>query len=316
VDILSDALAVARTGKPHSARMELRSPWRVHVEALAGAGFHVVLHGSCWMIPPGGGTPLALEAGDLVFFPHGIGHDMTDDPDSPASLAARTSLADLAADGANDDPVGSAGGGCRSTVLLCGAYLMARTRPHPLLTGLPDVVHLPTGLGRHDGLRAAIELLGGELGRPGLGAAAVRPALLDMLLAFIVRAWYEERDAAGGGGAADGWARAVTDPPVRAALDAIHRDPGRGWTVESLGAAAGMSRGAFSRRFAALTGRPPLTYLTWWRMTLAAQRLRESDASLGAIAGRLGYTSEFAFAKAFKRAHGVAPGAYRRDRAG
>ena len=104
------------------------------------------------------------------------------------------------------------------------------------------------------------------------------------------------------------------DPQIAAALRAIHADPARQWTVEELGQRAGLSRAAFARRFTGLVGQPPLTYLTWWRMTTAAGFLLRSDAPLSAVARRIGYTSEFAFATAFKRAYGMAPGTYRRRR--
>ena len=96
------------------------------------------------------------------------------------------------------------------------------------------------------------------------------------------------------------------------ALEAMHQDPARRWTVASLAAQAGLSRAPFARRFTALVGRPPLAYLTWWRMTVAARMLRESDATVAVIARRVGYSSEFAFATAFRREHGSAPGRYRR----
>jgi AraC-like DNA-binding protein len=102
---------------------------------------------------------------------------------------------------------------------------------------------------------------------------------------------------------------------VTEALRAIHAEPGRAWTVAELGAAGGLSRAAFARRFTALVGEPPLTYLTWWRMTTAGRLLRSDDLSLRQIAERTGYTSEFAFAKAFKREYGVPPGQYRRGAA-
>src|SRR5436190_8548094 len=96
--------------------------------------------------------------------------------------------------------------------------------------------------------------------------------------------------------------RALTDPAISAALRDLHENPARSWTVAQLGARAGLSRAAFARRFTALVGQPPLTYLTWWRMTIAAQLLRGTDAPLAAVAARTGYTSEYAFANAFKRA--------------
>jgi AraC-like DNA-binding protein len=133
------------------------------------------------------------------------------------------------------------------------------------------------------------------------------PALLDTLLLYILRAFFEEVSCAATGG----WAAALGDEAVTAALQEIHGDPAHPWTVEELGARAGLSRAAFARRFTTLVGQPPLGYLTWWRMTTAGRLLRESDAPLRTIAQQAGYLSEFAFAKAFKREYGLSPGRYR-----
>lgn len=150
-------------------------------------------------------------------------------------------------------------------------------------------------------------MLGSELENPRIGSDGIVPALIDSLLLYILRAWLDDQPAA----AAAGWAAALRDPAVAPALAAIHGDPSAGWTVESLAVRAGLSRAAFARRFATLVGEPPLAYLTRWRMTTAAQLLRESDVPLSAVAARTGYGSEFAFAKAFKREYGLPPGGYR-----
>jgi AraC-like DNA-binding protein len=177
-----------------------------------------------------------------------------------------------------------------------------------LLDALPEVVHLPAHLGRHPGLRSTVDLLAAELAQPRLGTDAIVPALLDTLLLYVLRAWFDAQPVSG----ATGWAAALGDPGTAAALRAIHGDPARPWTVATLAAEAGLSRAPFARRFAALLGQPPLTYLTWWRMTTAARLLRESDQPLTAVAARVGYASEFAFSAAFKRRYGVAPGRFRR----
>jgi AraC-like DNA-binding protein len=188
-------------------------------------------------------------------------------------------------------------------VTLCGAYEIEPTRTHPLVHGLPELIHVaPT-----DELRAAVGLLAAETERPRLGTDAVVPALLDTMLLYLLRSWYDDQPAA-----ATGWAAALNDPVTGAALHAMHEDPGRAWTVASLAAHAGLSRAPFARRFTTLVGRPPLGYLTWWRMTVAARLLRDSDATVAAVAHRVGYGSEFAFATAFRRHHGSAPGRYRR----
>jgi AraC-like DNA-binding protein len=297
VDVLSDAVTAMRTGEPHSRRTRLAGPFARRFPAVAGAGFHVVLQGSAWL-HPGGGDPVELRVGDVAFLPHGGAHGLADDPTTPLPREA----SDLPLSGSGDDAAPGA-----STVLLCGAYLLQRA--HPVLDELPELVHLPTTVGRHPGLRAAVDLLGAELDRPRPGADAMITALLDVLLLQILRAWLADR---AGAAQPTGWAAALADPPVAAALRAIHAEPARDWTVADLGARAGLSRSAFARRFAALVGRPPLAYLTWWRLTLAARRLRAGDAPLAAVAREVGYGSEFAFAAAFKREFGTPPGAYRR----
>ncbi|MEV0177481.1 AraC family transcriptional regulator [Streptomyces sp. NPDC050803] len=304
MDVLSDAVAAMRTGRPHSTRRDKYGPWGMRFEASSGAGFHVLLRGSAWLIPAKS-EPVELGPGDVVFLASGCGHGVASALDVPMEEVR------LKEDGTwpelPPDPVGS---GPPTTVMLCGAYLMDRSRAHPLLTELPEVIHLPSRVGTHGSLRAAVELLGTELADPQPGSDTIVTSLLDTLLLYILRAWWlRERH---GSGHPTGWAAALADPAVAAALRAIHGDPSHPWTVEELGARGGLSRAAFARRFTTLVGAPPLTYLTWWRMTTAGRLLREDDVPLRLIAGRTGYTSEFAFAKAFKREFGVAPGQYRR----
>ncbi|KAB2340986.1 AraC family transcriptional regulator [Actinomadura rudentiformis] len=277
MDVLSDAIAAMRLGRPHSARTILESPHETHFESQQGAGFHVILQGSCRLLPAEG-EPLLLGVGDVVFLPRELGHGI--------AVPGEAGVARM----------------------LCGAYRLDQARAHPLFAELPEVVHVPARVGRHPSLQGAIELLGQELDRrTPLGGDAALPALLDLLLLYIVRAWYDDRP----GDTATGWAAAFRDPAVAAALRGIHEAPERLWTVQSLAAHADLSRAAFARRFTDLVGSPPLTYLTWWRMTMAARLLRDTDLPLRAVAARTGYTSEFAFARAFKREFGAAPGQYR-----
>ncbi|TMR98256.1 AraC family transcriptional regulator [Nonomuraea basaltis] len=306
MDVLSDVIAIMRTGRPRSVRVEWHTPWGQRFPSAPGsAGFQVVLQGSGWLLPPEG-PPIALSVGDVVFFPHGHGYAMADSPSTPVAepqCDPVTDDADLFASASIDGP-GAA------TVLLCGGYQLDPSRAHPLLRDLPELIHLPARLGLHPELRAAVELLGAEIHHPRLGADTVVSSLLDMLLLFILRAWF---DAPREHCTVSGWSLALADPGISAALDVMHRDPAHPWTVAELGARAGMSRAAFARRFATLVGQPPLTYLTWWRLATAGRLLRESDAPLGEIAARVGYGSEFAFANAFKREYGLAPGRYRRN---
>lgn len=307
MDILTEALGSMRTGQPTSVRTEGRAPWGLRLPPVAGAGFHVVLHGTCWLVPLAGVTdqqPIALSPGDVVFLRDGRGHILADQPATPAEEERPSQYRP-------DTPIGtvSIGGDGPLTTLLCGNYHLDQGRPHPLVRQLPEVIHLPTGHGRHPELSAAVQLLGAELANPRIGSVGIVPALIDSLLLYILRAWFESRPPA----AAKGWAAALGDGAVAPALAAIHGDPAAPWTVESLAERVGLSRAAFARRFTGLVGEPPMAYLTRWRMTTAARMLRESEAPLTAVAARTGYGSEYAFAKAFKREFGQAPGGYRRQ---
>lgn len=306
--MLSDVIAVVRTGRPRSARIQWHGSWGQRFPSAPGsAAFQVVLQGSCWLLPPSG-APVALGVGDVVFFPHGHGYGLADAPSVPLAEPVCDPLedAELFASASVGQPQGRT-----PTVTLCGGYQLDPSRTHPLLRDLPDVIHLPARLGQRHELRAAVDLLGGEIENPRFGGDAIVPALLDMLLLYILRTWFDEQPERG---TTTGWAAALADPAINAALQAIHGDPAQHWTVQTLGDQAGLSRAAFARRFTALVGQPPLAYLTWWRMTTAARLLRESDVSLSEVAARVGYTSEFAFANAFKREYGTAPGKYRRQR--
>ncbi|MGI5169778.1 AraC family transcriptional regulator [Spirillospora sp. CA-253888] len=306
MDVLSDVIAVMRTGQPRSARVAWHAPWGQRFRAVPGAaGFQVVLRGSCWLLPEDG-APVALGVGDVALFPRGAAHALVDHPATPLTAGDCGPSEGGARYAAPAD-----GPGTPTAVTLCGAYRLDPRRAHPLLASLPEVVHLPAQVGRQSEVRAAVELLGGELTDPRPGVDAVVPALLDTLLLYVLRAWFAD---AGAHAPQAGWAAALADPRIAAALDALHRDPARSWTITELGALARMSRAAFARRFTALVGRPPLAYLTWWRMATAARLLREGDDPLGRVAERVGYGSEFAFAAAFKREYGTAPGRYRRER--
>ena len=302
MDVLSDAVSAMRTGRPHSSRRDKHAPWGMRFEASPGAGFHVVLRGSAWLIPAQG-EPVAVGPGDVVFLAHGRGHALASGLDVPLEHIRPGS------DNRWPAPPPTPREGTPDAVLLCGSYQMDRSRTHRLVSELPDVVHLPARVGAHRSLRAAVELLGMELEEPQPGSDAIVTSLLDTLLLYILRAWWQHDRKV------TGWSAALDDPAVAAALRAIHGDPARPWTVEELGAESGLSRAAFARRFTTLVGEPPLTYLTWWRMTTAGRLLREEDLPLRRIAQQTGYTSEFAFAKAFKREFGVAPGQFRRQRA-
>ncbi|MCX4759337.1 cupin domain-containing protein [Kitasatospora purpeofusca] len=384
MDVVSDAIAAVRIGRPSSNRLRVGGAWSARIPAYEGAGFHVVLEGGCWLLPDGG-EPVRLGAGDAVLLPHGTGHVLASAPLDRGAAAAAVPIDRLLAAARRTPPPGAEGpldgapapegpldgapapegpldgapapegpldgapapegpldgapgplpvlgaAGGPIAELLCGKYRLEHSRSHPLMLELPDVVHLPNRVGAHPQLRAAVDLLGGELASDGAGGALAVPSLIDLLLVYMLRAWLSsprpsvgagadtgagaDADAPPGSGAALGtggrWPAALGDRVVAGALRALHEDPARGWSVEELAASAGVSRATLTRRFTALVGRAPMAYLAWWRMTRAAALLQQSADPLDVIARRVGYATPYALSHAFSRQFGTTPGRYR-----
>ncbi len=304
MDVVSDAISAVHLGHPSSHRVRAAGAWSARSEPYDGAACYVVLSGGCRLLPDGG-APVQLGAGDAVLLPHGTGHVITGT--AAGTAGSRTAAVPFARWLATAEPAtgpvrpGSGDGG---TELLCGTYWLDCSGLHPLLRELPDVVHLPGRVGGHPELRAAIELLAGELDTRRPGSCAALPSLLDLLLVYLVRAWLTEATG-------DRWPRALGDPVTAAALRALHADPAAPWSTERLAREAGVSRATLTRRFTALVGRPPMGYLTWWRLILAATRLRDTTDTLAAVAGHVGYGSPYALSHAFAREFGTTPGRYR-----
>ncbi|MCX5195479.1 AraC family transcriptional regulator [Streptomyces sp. NBC_00249] len=301
MDVVSDAISAVRVGRPSSDRVRVGGRWCARFAPYDGAGFHIVLEGGCWLLPDGG-APLSLGTGDAVLLPHGTGHVIADSPADPAAVARAVPFEEVAArDWAR--PAGP-DGGPGAVEMLCGKYRLDRSRAHPLMAELPKVVHLPNRVGSHPELRSAIDLLGREVGEQRPGACVAVPSLLDLLLVYMVRSWLAE-------GSSGAWPAVLGDPVAAAALRALHSDPAAPWTTERLASEAGVSRPTLARRFTSLVGRPPMAYLTWWRLNLAAAQLRDTGDPLAAVARRVGYGSPYAFSHAFSREFGTTPGRYR-----
>ncbi|MHC3468330.1 AraC family transcriptional regulator [Streptomyces sp. 7R007] len=293
MDVVSDAISAVRIGQPSSNRLRVDGGWCARLAPYEGAGFHVVLAGSCWLRPDGDGEPVTLGAGDVVLLPHGAGHVLADRPGDTARAVPFEELRRLPREGDG-----------REVELLCGKYRLDSSRVHPLLAELPQVVHLPNRVGTHPELRSAVDLLARELDERRPGSCLALPSLLDLLLIYMVRAWMTEARAGV-------WPAVLSDPVTTAALRALHSDPAAPWTNDRLAAAAGVSRATLARRFTALVGRPPMAYLTWWRLTMAAARLRDTDAPLATVARETGYGTPYALSHAFRREFGMTPGRFR-----
>ncbi|MFE9062117.1 cupin domain-containing protein [Streptomyces violaceusniger] len=299
MDVVSDAISAVHLGHPWSHRVRTSGSWCARLDPYDGAGFYVVLEGNCWLLTDGG-TLVPLGVGDAVLLPHGTGHVIADSP-VDAGVAEEKAVPFeqwLVAEGPRARPAHD------DTEMLCGKYWLDCSRMHPLMAELPEVVHLPNRVGSHLELRAAIDLLAGELDESRPGSCVALPNLLDLLLVYMIRSWMAETTCGV-------WPGALGDPVTASALRAMHSNPAAPWSNDRLAAEAGVSRPTLARRFTTLVGRPPMTYLTWWRVILAATLLRDTPDTLATIAGRVGYGSPYALSHAFEREFGTTPGRYR-----
>ena len=302
-DVVSEVLRSLRVRSTVWCRSQLRAPWGFGTDARGTAAFHVVTAGCCWLQVEGDGAQRRLDAGDLVVLPTGRRHWLRDDPATPAPALERL----LARHPLDEQRRLRGGGRGPRTDLLCGGFALEGGDAHPLLVALPPVIHVRGVRGRPlPWVAATLRLVGAETDATAPGSEAVVGRLADALLTQALRVAAAELDAADGG-----QVRALRDPHIAAAVRLIHGQPQRPWTVGELAAEVALSRSAFAARFRELVGEPPMRYVIRARLAHAAGLLDATDVSLAEIARRTGYESEFSFGRAFKRAFGVAPGAYR-----
>lgn len=332
-DTLSDLLRAVRLRGALYYYIEGTNPWvaeapparEIIPAIMPGAEhmmeFHGIARGSCWAAIVGE-APVRLDEGDVVLFPQGDPHVMSSAPGlraqsvdvgfyftpHPPQLPFSLNLSEQGVTTARLD-----GGGRDETTVVCG-FLACDARPfNPLLGSLPRMLRMPGLAAGGDSwiahfLRTVV--VESNLRRPG--GEAILERMSEMMFVDVLRRYLD-----GLAPSETGWLAGTRDPGVGRALALMHARPADAWTLEQLGKEAGLSRTVLHERFVHFLGQPPMQYLASWRMQLAAQRLRETDATLIEIALDVGYESEAAFSRAFKRAVGASPGAWRRaQRAG
>ncbi len=313
MDVVSDVLRAIRLSGLVTFYTELTAPWGIAVPPAAALAtllpleprrliaFHAVAEGSCLAVLDGAER---LEPGDVVMYPQGDGHVLASDeavvPTPVVRLLPPTTPEQFA--------VIRHGGGGAMTRLVCGFFHCDEAVFNPLAAGLPKVL-CGRGSG-HDGptsLPGLLRLALSEAAAPRAGTTTLLTRFTELMFVEVLRNFMESLPAEH-----TGWFAGLRDPFVGRALQRLHAEPDRDWTVEELGRAVGLSRSALVDRFHALIGQPPMTYLTHWRIQLATRLLRDSHASIAVIASRVGYASEAAFSRAFRRVVGTPPAAWRR----
>jgi len=329
-DTLSDLLRAVRLRGATYFFVEGVEPWVAEAPParelapmiMPGVGhlleFHGVARGSCWAAVVGD-PPVRLEAGDIVLFPQGDRHVLSSapgmrsgasDPRSlfhprPAQLPFAISYGEHGVTTARLE-----GGGKSQATVACG-FLGFDARPfNPLLAALPRMLHMPgASSGEHSWIATFLRATVEESNRRRPGSEAMLERMSEMMFVEVLRRYVDTLTPD-----QTGWLAGLRDPGVGRVLALLHGRPSEAWTLEALGEQAGLSRSLLHERFVHFVGQPPMQYLAAWRMQLAATRLRDTDAKIIEIALDVGYESEAAFSRAFKRAVGESPGAWRRGR--
>lgn len=302
MDVLTDVLNTLELKGWLSSRRELAAPWRYDFAASQDSMFHVINFGGAYLQVEGEVDPIQVEDGDVVLFPTGHPHSLYDNPASPL-----TRLVHLDYNPQRGYQVVNREGQEPKPLLLCGAFHFDYPSDFPLLHRLPTLVHIRGAQGRlEQGCADIVRLIARESASQRVGAEVMLNRLTELLFIQVIRLWIDQQAES-----SVGWVGALRDQPISAALGLIHQSPAHKWTVKELAEGVALSRSAFSARFTDLVGEPPMTYLTRWRM-LKATRLLKNEVRMETIAERLGYESEAAFRKAFKREIGIPPAQYRR----
>jgi AraC-like DNA-binding protein len=298
---VSDALRVLELSGSVQVRALASGTWGVHFEAGQPAIFHLVERGECWVRVPHH-PPVRLRPGEVVLVKPGVAHDIVSSPAGPTrrsvSPAERPQYHSISY---------HLGRGTPQCVFMCGAVHFGASGQHPMLTLLPEILHVAaTDAPDAATLSALLRQVALEASQGRPGADLIVRRLSDVFFVQVLRAWLETQPIGGGG-----WLAAASDPQIGAALRAIHNNPGQRWSVASLAREAAVSRSLFAARFARLCGEPPMHYLARWRVLLGAQALRDGRQTVAVVAEGVGYASVAAFSRAFTRLMGVSPAGYR-----
>lgn len=303
MDPLSDVLSLLRIRNYHSATLCLGGDWAFTFPEREGIKFTAVVKGSCWLQVEGEQQPQRLHQGDCFLMTRGMPFSLYSDMSQPV-MNSDGHFQTLAADelalhyGGND------------TQLVGGRFDFSGVPTQLLLSSLPSLVHVQANEPQASLLRWALERFTCELQHKRPGRSLMNEHLAHLMLVEVLRTHLATLESNG-----IGWFYGLADRHLSVTLSAMHADPSHRWSVQELAQLATMSRSAFALRFKQVVGTAPMEYLTYWRMLLASDRLKNSDDSVSTIAFSLGYESESAFSTAFKRVMSQSPRHYVRQHA-
>ncbi len=300
MDPLEDVFTAMRIESALYARLQAKAPWGIAFDTSPNARYAIVVRGHCWLSAASLPQPIALTGGDC-FIVKGEAEFQLQDEQGCELQACNEVFHEYAGDTV------TVGGDGALTDIVAGRFAFDVSGGEPLMSLLPSVLHIRMDSERARLLQATLQLIAMETTEQSMGARLVVNRLADVLFMQAVRAYCTSE-----GCLHSGWLSAYTDRRLGMVLRAMHAEIDKNWTVKSLATIAGMSRSAFAQHFKTIVGDTPLNYLNRWRTYRAKNLLRQSDLALIEIAQRVGYESDGAFNRAFKRSVGLAPGEYRR----
>lgn len=289
-DVLSSVLRSLRFNASVFFHASYCGSWDVDTSGSGRCTFHLIASGNCFLHLPDNSDAIRLSAGDLIVFPRDAVHRISDN-ENPNISTDETEVCDVE----------------ETTALICGYFDFDDPRRNPVINALPETVLVKSNDNQVEPrLQTMIDLMKSETENTTPGSDVVVDKLSEILFIYALRSYINEQAPE------SGILAALTDTHLSRALDAIHDKPAEEWTVEKLAAVAGISRAPFSKHFSELMNQPPMTYVGEWRMQLANIALKEGKKSMLEIAESVGYNSEVAFRKAFKKITGVTPGEARK----
>jgi AraC-like DNA-binding protein len=297
VDPLSDVLSLLKPRSYMFRGFDVGGAWSIQFRRHKGVKCFALGSGACWLVIEDVEEAIRLEAGDCFLLPRGRGFRLASD------VTLKPVDAEAVFSGEGDGEVATVNGG-GDLFGVGGHFAFGGEHAEILLGMLPPIIHIRAEHDR-EALRWSVDRLMREMREPRPGGSLIAQQLTSMILVQALRLHLAEQPSAG-----VGWLFALADKQLSAAIGAIHRDPGRRWTLQALADIAGMSRSTFALRFKGTTGVTPIDYLVRWRMLLAGERLTQSSQSVAAVALSLSYESESAFCTAFKRVMGCSPRRY------
>ena len=300
MDVLGDILRVIRLRGSVYFNACFCSPWGMAIEPSAKASFHLIVRGNAWLTTSGQREKLKLNAGDIVLFPRGAAHKITEKPDS--QCVPGEEVVDAYRGG-----LPLFGGAEENFNIVCGYVEFDRSLSHPFLDNLPELIHITAEMrSKFHWLDNVIQQIVFESEHQNPGSDVLIDRFTEILFIQVIRCHAEML------GLEKSYWSALSDKQLSKALSLIHDNAERDWTVELLASEAGMSRSAFYSRFNDFIGMPPMKYLFEWRMMQAKLKIESTQKPLSAVAEEVGYQSDSAFQKAFKRFFNFTPASLRK----